>query len=224
MPNDNQLYTIILLAVLGFLIYYLCNPNKSMNDLENFTNNLTLFPSTIQPSYPQLEKDNNNNNSVVPNDVFDVNSSFEEVKLSNNKELKTIPPVNKQLTDKIDNITGNEYNVGAELNNAFEVVKTPPTQNNVVNMNNIKEYNAKDFLPKEINNDWFNTDFSQAKQNLEDDKLINTDRYVIGINTVGQSLKNASYDIRGTIPNPKYSVSPWNNSTYEADLNIKPLY
>ena len=43
------------------------------------------------------------------------------------------------------------------------------------------------------------------------------------INTVGQSLKNGSHDIRGTIPNPKFSVSPWNNSTYEPDYNIKPL-
>jgi hypothetical protein len=59
--------------------------------------------------------------------------------------------------------------------------------------------------------------------NINDDKLINTERYIIGINTVGQSLKNASYDIRGTIPNPKFVVSPWGNSTYEPDFNLKPL-
>ena len=78
-------------------------------------------------------------------------------------------------------------------------------------------------MPKEINNKWFDTDFSQAKYNVNDDKLINTERYVIGINTVGQSLKNASYDIRGTVANPKFTVSPWNNSTYEPDFNLKPL-
>ena len=45
--------------------------------------------------------------------------------------------------------------------------------NNVVdiNKNNVKNYNAKDFLPKEINNQWFDTDFSQAKFNINDDKL-----------------------------------------------------
>ena len=75
----------------------------------------------------------------------------------------------------------------------------------------------------ETNDEWFDTDFSQAKHNINDGKLINTDRYVIGVNTVGQSLKNASYDIRSTIPNPKISVSPWNNSTYEPDYNIKSL-
>jgi len=78
-------------------------------------------------------------------------------------------------------------------------------------------------LPKENNPDWWDDGFSQAKYNMNDDKLINTERYIIGINTVGQSLKNASYDIRGTVANPKFSVSPWNNSTIEPDMNLKPL-
>ena len=117
-------------------------------------------------------------------------------------------------------------NNGADINTAFN--STVPTASTVVsavdiNKKNVQNYDAKDFLPKEINDQWFNTDFSQAKTNISDDKLINTERYVIGINTVGQSLKNASYDIRGTIANPKFSVSPWNNSTYEPDYNIKPL-
>ena len=98
---------------------------------------------------------------------------------------------------------------------------TPDLVNN--NKNNVKQYNAKDYLPVEKNKQWFDTDFSQAQVNIQDDKLINTERYVIGINTVGESLKNASYDIRGTIPNPKFIVSPWNNSTYEPDFNLKPL-
>ena len=88
---------------------------------------------------------------------------------------------------------------------------------------NMDNYNARDFLPKEVNDEWFETDFSLSKYQLNDDKLINTDKYIIGINTVGQSLKNASWDIRGTIPNPKLVVSPWNNSTYEPDFNLKPL-
>ena len=54
-------------------------------------------------------------------------------------------------------------------------------------------------------------------------QLISYLKKLIGVNTVGQSLKNASYDIRGTIANPKFAVSPWNNSTYEPDTNIKPL-
>jgi hypothetical protein len=115
--------------------------------------------------------------------------------------------------------------LGADLQTAFDRPIPQNVNSSAVDMNknNVKKYDAKDFLPKEINNKWFDTDFSQAKFNVNDDKLINTERYVIGINTVGQSLKNASYDIRGTIPNPKFSISPWNNSTYEPDTNLKSL-
>jgi len=118
-----------------------------------------------------------------------------------------------------------DVGAGASLDAAFSKPVPAGTNTEVVdlNRNNVKNYNAKDYLPKEINDDWFNTDFSQAKFKMNDDKLINTERYVVGINTVGQSLKNASYDIRGAVNVPKYSVSPWNNSTIEPDYNIKPL-
>jgi len=114
---------------------------------------------------------------------------------------------------------------GANLEFAFEDANSNPAAADMVDMNNKnqKNYCAGDFLPKENNPEWWDDGFSQAKYNLNDDKLINTERYIIGINTVGQSLKNASYDIRGTVPNPKFSVSPWNNSTVEADYNIKSL-
>jgi hypothetical protein len=114
---------------------------------------------------------------------------------------------------------------GTLLNEAFNSPIPQGSHTDTVNFNkgNTENYNAKDFLPKEINDEWFETDFSLAKYQLNDDKLINPDRYVVGINTVGQSLKNASYDIRGTVPNPKFVISPFNNSTIEPDFNLKPL-
>lgn len=115
---------------------------------------------------------------------------------------------------------------GASLDQAFSsAVPNDATVDKVdFNRNNVTEYDAKQYLPQEVNDEWFDTDFTQSKYTLNDDKMIQTDRYVIGVNTVGQTLKNPSYDIRGTIPNPKYTVSPWMNSTYEPDNNIKPLY
>jgi hypothetical protein len=154
---------------------------------------------------------NNNINNFLPNsninDQADIQSNF--TLLNNN---------NKFIQNE------DSVGTGADLTKAF----TLPVQNPVetadklnLNKNNTEKYNVKDFLPNEIKDNWF--DNFQAQYNINDSNLINPDKYIIGINTVGQSLKNASYDIRGTIPNPKYSVSPWNNSTYEADYNIKPL-
>lgn len=46
---------------------------------------------------------------------------------------------------------------------------------------------------------------------------------LIGVNTVGQSLRNASWDLRSEPPNPQVSVSPWLNSTIEPDVNRRVL-
>jgi hypothetical protein len=287
MGNDN-LTTIILLIVLGFLIYYLCKPtnlnetctinnDKINNDINNkitnnnnnkltnnniennnkkLTNNqpeqfadvnteqIDLQNNNVQNNNVQnnnlqnnnvqnnnLQNNNVQNNNVQNNNVQNNNLQNNEVLNNEVSNIKVSNNINNDLLNSISNDSLNNINAfepsdmigdGANLDEAFKCQKCD-IQQDVVKMNDVKKYNAQDFLPKEINDKWFDTDFSQAKNNIQDDKLINTERYVIGINTVGQSLKNPSYDIRGTVANPKFTVSPWNNSTYEADYNIKSL-
>jgi len=178
--------------------------------------------------------DTENNNYASNVESFADSEISPEVvnQLINESERKSVP-VNSPLlksqgpSESVNNFVSSDDQVysGASLDAAFERPVADTTNTDVIDLqkNNVKNYNAKDYLPKELNDDWFNTDFSQAKYKMNDDKLINTDKYIIGINTVGQSLKNASYDIRGAVNVPKYSVSPWNNSTIEPDYNIKPL-
>ncbi len=45
----------------------------------------------------------------------------------------------------------------------------------------------------------------------------------VGVNTVGQSLRNANLNLRAEPPNPRTQVSPWMNSTIDIDLARKPL-
>lgn len=47
--------------------------------------------------------------------------------------------------------------------------------------------------------------------------------YHLGINTVGQTLRNPNLQLRSEIPNPRTVVSPWMQSTIEPDLNRRPL-
>ena len=89
------------------------------------------------------------------------------------------------------------------------------------NEKNKLKFNAGDLLPREVNQDWFETDFSHAQVGVDDANLVTTDRYIVGVNTVGNSLKNPSYDIRSAPPCPKFVVSPFLNSTIEPDFNIK---
>ena len=47
--------------------------------------------------------------------------------------------------------------------------------------------------------------------------------YHVGVNTVGQSLRNANRQLRSEPPNPQVNVSPWMNSTIGPDLPRRPL-
>ena len=45
----------------------------------------------------------------------------------------------------------------------------------------------------------------------------------VGVNTIGQSLRNANLNLRAEPPNPRTQVSPWMNTTIDIDLARKPL-
>lgn len=47
--------------------------------------------------------------------------------------------------------------------------------------------------------------------------------YHAGVNTVGNTLRNANLQVRSEPPNPQANVSPWNNTTINPDLMRVPL-
>jgi hypothetical protein len=47
--------------------------------------------------------------------------------------------------------------------------------------------------------------------------------YLIGIDTIGSSLRNSNQQVRSEPPNPQLIVSPWNNTTIEPDSFRQPL-
>jgi hypothetical protein len=222
--NNNLLSTIILITIIGLLIYYLTkSKDYNLYETENISNNMN-------DQYINNANMNANMNANSMNGMNDLNG-LNQMNVMNSDPnnvanlKKKVSFLNKDTIYEFSPNDINSNNSGADITNAYDNPLPQETRINIVdiNKNNVKNYNAKDYLPKEINDEWFDTDFSQAKFNIKDDNLINTDRYIIGINTVGQSLKAGSHDIRGIIPNPKFAISPWNNSTYEPDFNIKPL-
>ena len=71
-----------------------------------------------------------------------------------------------------------------------------------------------------------NSEFSQLNPmgagDLQDVSLLKSG-YHIGINTVGNSLRNANMQIRSEPANPQLQIGPWNNTTIGPDLGRKPL-
>lgn len=83
-------------------------------------------------------------------------------------------------------------------------------------------YNPEQLLPKDAANSKWSQVNPAGQGDVKNQNLL-TAGYHIGINTQGNSLRNPSYDIRPTIPNPRVAVSPWMQSTIEPDLNIRSL-
>ena len=200
---DSQVRTILLLAVVGLAVYYLMPQEQELAVVE------------ANEDVPELESVEESTTDVVMPEAEDVAP-----------EVPVAAPTEEPVQMDNSDLVGMSDETGASLDSAFMGAVPPNTATDAVdfNRNNVTEYDSSSFLPQEVNDEWFDTDFTKAKYTLNDDKMINTNRYMIGVNTVGQSLKNPAYDIRGTIPNPIYTVSPWNNSTYEPDTNIKALY
>lgn len=82
---------------------------------------------------------------------------------------------------------------------------------------------ADDLLPKDAaNSKW--AQVNPAGQGDVKDQNFLSAGYMIGINTVGSSLKNANLQLRSEPVIPKVSVGPFLNSTYEAsDVLRRPL-
>lgn len=114
-----------------------------------------------------------------------------------------------------DVYTGNDDFVGDDETKGMYATYTPGKK---IKMTDEEMFNVDNLLPKEVNDDWF--DVPEEPISVKNRHLININR-PISINTIGTSNKNASYDIRGTIPNPKFIVSPFLNSSIEPDINNK---
>ena len=242
MLKDMKLSTILLLAVVAFLIYCLMKPSegfanaetesKAESKAESTSETKSEYKAKATAEHTESEQEFRHlsevrhESEVHRESEAEISAELVNQVLAESEGRMGVPKANVPTVSMGDYLPNDEdVGVGASLDSAFDKPVPEGVKTDVIdlNRNNVKNYNAKDYLPKEVNDDWFNTDFSQAKYKMNDDKLINTERYVVGVNTVGQSLKNASYDIRGAINVPKYSVSPWNNSTTEPDYNIKPL-
>lgn len=81
--------------------------------------------------------------------------------------------------------------------------------------------NPSELLPRDTNSQWAQLNPS-GKGELANVNLLKAG-YHIGIDTIGQTLRNANLQIRSEPPNPQLNVGPWNTSTIEPDFMRVPL-
>ncbi len=81
---------------------------------------------------------------------------------------------------------------------------------------------SDDLLPQGANSKWAKVNPS-GSGDVQDQNFL-TAGYHIGVNTVGQSLRNANLQLRYEPPNPQIPVSPWGISTIEPDNRVAGLF
>jgi hypothetical protein len=83
------------------------------------------------------------------------------------------------------------------------------------------QLNPLELLPSDPNSKWAQVN-PQGAGDIAGKNYLNAGA-LIGVNTVGQSLRNASWDLRSEPANPQVTVSPWFNSTIEPDINRRTM-
>lgn len=197
MATNNTIVISFSIAILLLLTLLLLISYNSKCQMDNYTN------SNVENFYGNSDNMNNvpRSHSVAENSNATADISMPEKGIGN-----------YQASDPLGN----------EIYNPVESSKN----NNPIPDNQScfprDRLTANDLLPKDAaNSKWAQLNPSGAGD-IQDQNYL-TAGYHIGINTVGQSLRNANLQLRSEIPNPQVPVSPWGNSTIEADQRAHTL-
>ena len=97
-------------------------------------------------------------------------------------------------------------------------VKKEPTKEGFTTK---KVNNPNELLPHDANKEW-ETYNPMTHNNPQSSGLLSAGHH-IGLDTVGQTMKNANLQLRSDPVIEKKSIGPWNQSTIEPDMQRVPL-
>jgi hypothetical protein len=107
------------------------------------------------------------------------------------------------------------------VNAAPSVYATAAGSTVAAGSNLVSVTNPSDLLPKDHNSEWAALNPVNNSNPAVPDLL--QAGYHIGLDTIGQTLRNPNYQLRSDPIIPKAQVGPWNMSTIEPDLGRVPL-
>jgi hypothetical protein len=193
---------ILLLLILLLLLSY-NSKCKNTNQVERFENTHDNSVSNALPSYnslidPHINKLTQFMGGDKKKEKF---TNMEGSPIQNNYSLLT-DPANAECSTN-----GSDINVAYTTGSDFSDPTTCFKRDRLT---------KEDLLPADASDKWSQINPSSSGDIA--DKNFLTAGYHIGINTVGQSMRNANLQLRSEIPNPQVAVSPWLTSTIEPDI------
>jgi hypothetical protein len=208
--SNNILKTIlIILIVIGvaYIIYYLYNKYESDNNNSNNNSN--------NKNYVQSENINIQQNKVPIHNI-----RHEEEINNTNYGMKGKPSGLKDpIMDKTTYLPKGNI-VGENVIEHFSTDQDYAVKRNLTSFPK-EQLTAEELLPQDNSSLWAQVNPS-GEGSLKDRNFLQAG-YHIGINTVGQTLRNANLQLRSEPPCPQVKVSPFLNSTIEPDVSRKPF-
>ena len=159
-----------------------------------------------------------------------IKNKTEEEYLENFEDHSNQPTAGDDVLDEesvMDNFDNHNEMEGLENESEMESFQNQNNMNGNLNeqSNNSsfpkQQLGASDLLPQDDSSLWAQVNPS-GEGSLKDRNFLQSG-YHIGINTVGQTLRNANQQLRSEPPNPQVKVSPWLQTTIEPDLGRKPM-
>ena len=210
--DDKNVKTLLVVVVVGLVLYLLVS---------------YMHDSKKPHAHLFGDEPNNHNNTVVGNnnnavpDVVDTADSFQNIENFENEAEAEPEPAPAATNDESDDVVEPSEPLGDN-----EEYNSVPVGNQGGNNLPAECYpkdvlSSADLLPQDAD-----SKYAQANPNGQgalQDKNFLTAGFHVGVNTVGQSLRNANRQLRSEPPNPQVKVSPWMQTTIEPDLNRKPL-
>ena len=194
--NAKNAVLAVTLVAAGYLVY--CCVNDSQESFEGNTN-----PSPSDNMFSEDEVNSENNGMDYSN------------LLNNNVEGNN----NAENDNENQNVSGS---YGIEHDETYKQVNNNVDTNQIPNECYPKDIlSPKELLPKDTESTWAQS-VPAGQGSLGDQNFLNAG-FHIGINTVGQTLRNPNYGLRSEPPNPQVKVSPWMQTTIEPDTNRRAM-
>ena len=139
------------------------------------------------------------------------NEETGETEENTNSTNSTNSTNNDEITESFENSNNmDHFNSDSNLQEKRESSNFPKEQ-----------LGADDLLPSDKSSMWATVN-PAGEGSLKDRNFLQSG-YHVGVNTVGQTLRNANLQLRSEPPNPQVKVSPWLQTTINPDTGRKPM-
>jgi hypothetical protein len=232
--NVGISFSIAILLLLSLLLLLTYNSKCSSNNSQmNYMNN-SQVPSGFSGdnekyyNFETFTSPSDGNNAPANQQVSQSRQNFQSNSVAANSNpdpnlaatgIGNYSPSNPDFNTSqiLDPQQSDNYNVNDQYSSVNSIGGGDNSQAGMQSCYPRDRLTASDLLPKDAADSKWARINPSGTGDIHDQNYL-TAGYHVGINTVGQSLRNANLQLRSEIPNPQKAVSPWGNSTIEPDL------